>query len=116
MAESIEVIEAREKKDDKIFFVERVKTMPLLIEWANDEIGEVEKFTPLVDPKIIMSPRVAFFCKKEVVDKKEAIGRICSEIIALCPPGISVLLPGELIREEHMPYLTKFKSIEVVKN
>ncbi len=85
-------------------------------EWANDEIGEVEKFTPLVDPKIIMSPRVAFFCKKEVVDKKEAIGRICSEIIALCPPGISVLLPGELIREEHMPYLTKFKSIEVVKN
>ena len=33
-----EVLEAQEKKDDLEFFKERVKTMPLLIEWANDEI------------------------------------------------------------------------------
>lgn len=76
----------------------------------------VVKYTPLVDPEIIMTPRIAYFCEKEVVKKEEALGRICSEIIALCPPGISVLLPGELIREEHLPYLTNFEKIEVVKN
>jgi hypothetical protein len=38
MPEPKEVIEAREKINDREFFLERVKTMPLLIEWANDEI------------------------------------------------------------------------------
>lgn len=82
------------------------------------EAGESDavRYTPLVDPKIIMSPRVAYFCSKEVVKKSDAIGRICSQVIALCPPGISVLLPGELIREEHMPYLTCYDKIEVVRN
>ena len=40
MADSPEVIEAREKTNDKEFFRERVKTMPLLIEWANEEIRD----------------------------------------------------------------------------
>jgi hypothetical protein len=38
MPEPKEVIEAREKTNDRAFFLERVRTMPLLIEWANDEI------------------------------------------------------------------------------
>ena len=33
----------------------------------------------------------------EFVKKKDCVGRISSEVIALCPPGISILLPGELI-------------------
>ena len=40
MPEPREVIEAREKKDDREFFLNRVKEMPLLIEWANDEIRD----------------------------------------------------------------------------
>ena len=35
-----EVIEAQEKSNDLEFFKERVKTMPLLIEWASDEIRD----------------------------------------------------------------------------
>ena len=37
-----------------------------------------------------------------------------AEVIALCPPGISVLLPGELIVAEHMPYLSDFSEIDVL--
>ena len=87
-------------------------------DYTRSEFGESDavRYTPLVDPKIIMSPRVAYFCSKEVVKKSECIGRICSQVIALCPPGISVLLPGELIREEHIPYLTGYEEIEVVCN
>lgn len=40
MADSLEVIEARERTNDREFFFERVKEIPTLIEWANDEIRD----------------------------------------------------------------------------
>ncbi len=73
------------------------------------------KIMPLIDPEIVMNLREAYFAPKEYVNKKDAIGRISSEVVALCPPGISVLLPGELIKEEHMPYLFSYEKIEVIK-
>lgn len=72
------------------------------------------KFMPLTAPNVVMSPREAYFSKKELVKKEDAMGRISSEVIALCPPGISVLLPGELITDEHMPYLSDYSEIEVL--
>ena len=72
------------------------------------------KFMPLTAPKVVMTPREAYFSKKERIKKEDAIGRIAAEVIALCPPGISVLLPGELIAQEHMPYLSDFSEIDVL--
>ena len=40
MADSPEVIEAREKKDDREYYANIVETYPTLIEWANDEIRD----------------------------------------------------------------------------
>ncbi len=40
MADSPEVIEAREKTNDKAYFSKIVETNPTLIEWANDEIRD----------------------------------------------------------------------------
>lgn len=73
------------------------------------------KIMPLIDPEIVMNLREAYFAPKEYVNKEEAIGRISSEVVALCPPGISVLLPGEIIKQEHMPYLFSYEKIEVIK-
>lgn len=73
------------------------------------------KIMPLIDPEIVMNLREAYFAPKESVNKNQAEGRISSEVIALCPPGISVLLPGELIKKEHLPYLFNFDKIEVIK-
>ena len=72
------------------------------------------KFMPLTAPRVVMTPREAYFSKKERVKKEDSIGRICAEVIALCPPGISVLLPGELITKEHLPYLSDFCEIDVL--
>ena len=72
------------------------------------------KFMPLTRPNVVMTPREAYFAKKERVNKKDAIGRVCAEVIALCPPGISVLLPGEVVAEEHMPYLSDYSEIDVL--
>ena len=76
---------------------------------------ENRKHMPLIIPQIKMSPRDAFFSPKETVSKHDSIGRVAAEVIAECPPGISILLPGEIIREEHLPYLKDYDFIEVVK-
>ena len=72
------------------------------------------KFMPLTEPNLVMTPREAYFSKKIKVKKEDSIGKIAAEVIALCPPGISVLLPGEIITKEHLPYLSEYSEIEVV--
>ena len=76
---------------------------------------ENRKHMPMLEPEIVMSLRDAYYAEKETVARKDAIGRISAEVIAECPPGISILLPGELITEAHLPYLVDYDVIEVVK-
>lgn len=76
---------------------------------------ENKKHMPMLTPIIKMSLRDAYYSAKETIPKSQAIGRISAEVIAECPPGIAVLLPGELITESHMPYLTDYEFIEVIK-
>lgn len=73
------------------------------------------KHMPMTTPVIKMSMQEAFYSEKEKVKKSQAIGRISAEVVAECPPGISILLPGELILKEHLPYLTDYETIEVIK-
>lgn len=76
---------------------------------------ENRKHMPMLEPQIRMSLRDAYYADKETIAKEDAIGRISAEVIAECPPGISILLPGELITEEHLPYLNDYPTLEVVK-
>ena len=76
---------------------------------------EKRKHMPMLDPQIKMSLREAFYAEKETIAKEDAIGRISAEVVAECPPGISILLPGELITEEHLPYLNDYETLDVVK-
>lgn len=76
---------------------------------------ENKKHMPMLTPQIKMSLREAFYSEKETVSKMDAIGRISAEVIAECPPGIAILLPGELITEAHLPYLADYDKLEVIK-
>lgn len=76
---------------------------------------ENKKHMPMLSPIIKMTLREAYYSHKETIPKSQSIGRISAEVIAECPPGISVLLPGELITEAHLPYLTDYEFIEVIK-
>lgn len=76
---------------------------------------ENRKHMPMLEPIIKMSLRDAYYAEKETILKEHAVGRISAEVIAECPPGISILLPGELITEEHLPYLNDYGMLEVVK-
>ncbi len=48
-------------------------------------------------PPAAMNPRSAFFARHETVPAVKASGRIAAEVIAPYPPGIPVLVPGEVI-------------------
>lgn len=84
-------------------------------EYEDFDYIENKKHMPMLTPIIKMNLQEAFYKDKEVVLKKDSIGRISGEIIADCPPGISILVPGELVTEEHMRYLEDYEYIEVLK-
>ncbi|HSA07432.1 MAG TPA: aminotransferase class V-fold PLP-dependent enzyme [Candidatus Gastranaerophilales bacterium] len=73
------------------------------------------KYMPLHVPEIVCTPRKAYISEKEKVKPEDGIGRISAEIVAVCPPGIPVLVPGEMITEAHLPYLNNRHFIQVVK-
>lgn len=47
-----------------------------------------------------MTPRDAFFARTSVVPADQAVGRVSAELIAPYPPGIPVVVPGELLTVE----------------
>ncbi|KAL2896598.1 Arginine decarboxylase, partial [Bienertia sinuspersici] len=69
--------------------------------------GELKPFN---DINMQLTPREAFFAKKRRVNVKESIGKICGELICPYPPGIPVMIPGELISEEALNFLLQAKA------
>ena len=84
-------------------------------DYSEHPIIDKKKHMPMLTPQIKMRLRDAYFAPKELINKYDAIGRISAEVVAECPPGIAILLPGELITEEHLPYLKDYKEIEVIR-
>lgn len=50
--------------------------------------------------ELILSPRDAFYSEHETVAIDEAIGRISADTIMIYPPGIPLVIPGELITQD----------------
>ncbi|MGF1673561.1 MAG: aminotransferase class I/II-fold pyridoxal phosphate-dependent enzyme [Rivularia sp. (in: cyanobacteria)] len=57
------------------------------------------------------SPRQAFFAETETIPIKQTINRICSEIVCPYPPGIPILMPGEIITTAALEYLQQIQSM-----
>ncbi len=62
-------------------------------------------------PQLSLSPRDAFYADTEVVPLKRAAGRIIAEFIMIYPPGIPVLLPGEVITQENIDYIMEHLEV-----
>ena len=61
----------------------------------------------IVAPQQRVSPREAFFGDVETVPFAEACGRVSAELVALYPPGVPVLAPGELVTEQTLSALAE---------
>ncbi|MEG4106798.1 aminotransferase class I/II-fold pyridoxal phosphate-dependent enzyme [Microcoleus sp. S13_C5] len=60
---------------------------------------------PLSPSPPLLSPREAFFFPAETVPADKAVDRLSAELICPYPPGIPVLMPGEIITPEAVDYL-----------
>ncbi|KAK6126619.1 hypothetical protein DH2020_039629 [Rehmannia glutinosa] len=69
----------------------------------------VAENAPYGNSVMSLSPREAFFASKMKMKFKECIGEICGEFICPYPPGIPVLVPGEMITEKALDYLELIK-------
>lgn len=56
-------------------------------------------------PQLSLMPRDAFYGETETIPFKESAGRIIAEFIYVYPPGIPILLPGEVISQENIDYI-----------
>lgn len=74
-------------------------------------------FEPIVIPEREqkITPNQAFNAEYDFAAPEEAIGKICAEIITSYPPGIPVLTFGELIKKEHLNFLSSDTKIRIVK-
>ena len=62
-------------------------------------------------PKLVLTPREAFYSPKTTVDIDKAIDEVCAEEVTFYPPGIPILQPGELITAEIIEYIKTNKKI-----
>ena len=60
---------------------------------------------------ISISPREAFFANSEAIPLAKTQERICAEIICPYPPGIPVLMPGEIITKSALEYLQEIQNM-----
>ncbi len=83
------------------------------IKIAQTNEDEINHFTA-VEPRVRYTPALVWGKPFKEVDIKYSLSRVSMEIIADYPPGIPVLLPGEVIKKEHIAYLSKRQKIKVL--
>jgi arginine decarboxylase len=61
-------------------------------------------------PTTVLTPREAFFAAEESVPIAAASGRIAAEAITPYPPGIPLVMPGELLSDDMLGLLTALRQ------
>lgn len=80
---------------------------------ANPSVGYVEAGAmafPGELPTLAMTLREATFAPSRRVSLERCLGEICAESVIPYPPGIPLILPGEVIEREHLDYLMYITS------
>lgn len=67
-------------------------------------------FACLEDTRMSLSPREAFFTSKRKVSIRKSVGETCGELICPYPPGIPLMIPGEIITSSALEYLLQVKN------
>jgi arginine decarboxylase len=64
-----------------------------------------------MDNSVRMSPREAFFAESETRHIEETRECICAEIVCPYPPGIPIIMPGEIITANAIAYLQQILAM-----
>ena len=61
----------------------------------------------IVEPRVKYTPSMVWGKPYKEVELKYSVSRVCMEVITDYPPGIPILLPGEVIKKEHIDFLSQ---------
>lgn len=99
----------------------------LFVNFTHDELAikklslgldfDFGRSSPILKPiwgDSVLGMREAFFEKSKLVDKELALNKISAELYAPCPPGIPILVPGQLITESSLRYLHSKQQIAII--
>ena len=67
-----------------------------------------------IEPRVKFTPALVWGMPYKEVELKYAVSRVSMELILDYPPGIPILIPGEVIKKEHIEYLKNRKKIKVL--
>ncbi|GKB48821.1 Orn/Lys/Arg decarboxylase [Tanacetum coccineum] len=94
-------------RDDVVKLVTELRNLSQRHDYIR--VNDIQPFIGTVS-NMILSPREAFFKTKIKVSLKESIGKVCGELVCPYPPGIPILVPGEVITAEALSYLVEVKN------
>lgn len=92
------------------------KLAKTLNEISNISTKQIISNTPQPVEKAItlLTPAEAYNKEFCLLNKEDAIGKLCAETIINYPPGIPTILPGELITQKNICYINR-KNIRILK-
>lgn len=100
--------------DEEIDFKKLTDALNNIKGSANKETDVINidkiKIDGIFNTQLAMNIRNAVFATREAVFLKLAAGRISAVCAGAYPPGVPVILPGEIITEEMIVYLTGLKK------
>lgn len=69
-----------------------------------NKLNHVKVNMPII-PAISLSPRDAFYAETDIIPFEQSDGHVIAEFITIYPPGIPILLPGEIITQNNIDYI-----------
>lgn len=106
------IVSIGDRRDDLNRLVDALREMSKEYHGKNspttlsDEVG-----LPPFGKPTPMTPREAFFKEYQYISLDDAAGAISSEIITVYPPGIPLLIPGEIVTQEVVDYIRKMDRL-----
>lgn len=83
---------------------------------AEETDGKREEETDALPmPAMAMSPREGWMMPTEELPLGAAVGRVSGDIVAVCPPGAAILVPGQVLDEATISYMKKNSCADTVR-
>lgn len=70
---------------------------------------------PLPDAEMAMNPAAAWAAPRVQVPLQEAAGETAAGIVAACPPGAAVLIPGQRISAAAVEYIRAGRIADTIE-
>ncbi|MFQ5455892.1 MAG: aminotransferase class I/II-fold pyridoxal phosphate-dependent enzyme [Nitrospirota bacterium] len=107
------IVSIGDRRDDLIHLVSALKDIADKY-YAKAKSLILDHILIIPEQEQLLSPREAFFSGHEYVELEKGVNRVNSDIITVYPPGIAILIPGEIIYKEIIEYIKKVLQLGAI--